>query len=176
MAQRGRKPQPKPSKTGPGICPDRPDWIESDEAVEFWDQFAGSLNALGLLESLDAPAFGMLASAFAAWRQIKAEAAKSPHTNIVGENGAVQVDPIHQLAAQQTKAVLTLLSEFGMTPVSRTKLTGSTSASPANPLADPMAALFDEVTAAKTPKPTTPATRQTKKTKRKPTKRKSQRE
>lgn len=119
-----------------------PDFVSSDLGRKFWDEYGPRVNALGLLEVLDAPAFAMLCEAFAALKDMRDEFDANPEfTSHVGENGAQQPNPLLALISKQMKGVLELLSEFGMTPVARQKLTGSTSATPVDPNADPMAAL-----------------------------------
>lgn len=145
MAARGRKPKPEAGKNGPGEMPGIPPFIDSDEGRRVWFEYGPQINALGLLETLDAPAFAMLCESFALLDDMRTEFAGNPEFTIcVGENGAVQPNPLLTEIGKQAKAILALLGEFGMTPVSRQKLTGSTSACPVDLNADPMAQLFDE--------------------------------
>ena len=125
--------------------PDVPVFVSSDEARQFWDEFGTAINALGLLESLDAPAFAILCESFATLKDMRREWNSDPeYTKVVGKNGALQPNPLLDQIAKQVAGILKLLSEFGMTPVSRQKLTGSTSATPIDPNADPMAALAQQ--------------------------------
>lgn len=138
--------------------PPVPDFVTSEIGRKFWHEYGPRINALGLLEVLDAPAFAMLCEAFAALKDMRDEFDANPeYTNPVGENGALQPNPMLALISKQMKGVLELLSEFGMTPVARQKLTGSTSATPADPNADPMAALAQQANeAGSIPKPPPP--------------------
>ena len=151
--------------------PRMPDFVSTDVAAEFWRTYGPPCNRLGLLESLDAPAYGMLSETFSLLQQLRDAFAEDGRLTIaIGENGAEQPNPLLGEIAKQTKAILALLSEFGMTPVSRQKLTGSTSAEPVDPNADPMAALFAAVSGpggAPPPPPPEPAQKPT--AKRKPT-------
>lgn len=166
MATRGRKPDLKPNAVPPGQCPEPPDWLDNNEALGLWREYAATINALGLLERLDSIAFATLCNAFATLQEMKRKFARDPdYTLVVGENGAVQQNPLCQMIAQQVKGVLQLLAEFGMTPVSRKRLTGSTSCEPAGARKNPMEALMEEAQASI---PTQPVSAPPDKTKRRP--------
>ena len=125
--------------------PELPAFVSSDDGREFWEEFGPAVNALGLLESLDSPAFAILAESFATLKDLRREWDSDQRFTItVGDNGAEQPNPLLDQIGKQVKGILQLLAEFGMTPVSRQKLTGSTSATPIDPNADPMAALANE--------------------------------
>lgn len=141
---RGRKPKPQAGRDGPGALPDMPDFVCTEVGRRFWDTYAAPLNKLGLLEFLDATAFAILCESFATLDDMRGSFS-GEYTHIVGTNGALQTNPLVTEIRNQTKAVLALLEHFGLTPVGRQKLTGSTSATPADPNADPMAALANEV-------------------------------
>lgn len=145
MAARGRKRNVE-TKTPPGPKPDAPEWLD-DEGLKLWDKYSYTINRLGLLEFLDSISFGMLCSSIAVLFDMQREFAKDgSYTNLVGENGALQINPLCQLIAQQTKAVLALAAEFGMTPRGRINLTGSLSCSPEITV-DPMEELLKELSA-----------------------------
>lgn len=128
--KRGRKPTPKPALR-PGRCPDPPDWLEeSDEALRIWHEFAPVLNRLGLLESLDRVAYAMLCDAVAGYLRIRDEISREELVLFAGDSGYPTPNPLCALMRGQTKAVRELLSDFGMTPTSRSSLTGSTSVEP----------------------------------------------
>ena len=127
MAARGRKRNVE-TKTPPGPKPDAPDWLDS-EGRQLWDKYSDTINRLGLLESLDDLSFALLCSSIATLFDMQEQFTRNPdYTNLVGENGALQINPLCQLIAQQTKAVLALAAEFGMTPSSRARIeiTGTT--------------------------------------------------
>lgn len=148
MAQRGRK-RGLQERTPPGPKPDPPGWL-SFSGRELWDTYSDTLNSLGLLEFLDAVSFGVLCDAIAAWRQMRDEFERDgQYLNSVGENGALQINPLCQMIAQQTKAVLQLAAEFGMTPRGRINLTGSLGCS-AVVAENPMEALLREAAAGST--------------------------
>lgn len=173
MAARGRKRQ-LDSKTPPGPKPDPPDWLD-DDGRNLWEKYSDTINRLGLLESIDGISFGLLCGAIATLMDMQRQFSRDgTYTNQVGENGALQANPLCQLIGQQTKAVLSLAHEFGMTPRGRIALTGSLSCS-REAAVNPMEELLREVatgsqhiqdTASKTP-----AKKAAKKPKRKATKR-----
>jgi P27 family predicted phage terminase small subunit len=135
---------PKPQVTGtptPGPMPDPPEFLDS-KALAVWRRYGPPLNALGLLESLDAIAFGMLCDAVVAWESTRDKLDDEQLFQCVGEGGALQQHPLVSIVRQNQKAVREFLTEFGMTPGSRTALTGSTSATPGDGDVDPMEALL----------------------------------
>lgn len=150
MAARGRKRQIE-ARTPPGPKPSKPDSL-SWMGQEIWDKYGDTLNALGLLEVLDAIAFGLLCDAIATLHDMRDEFARDgSFTNVCGENGALQANPLVTMIAQQTKGVLQLAAEFGMTPRGRINLTGSLSCNPDAGAVNPMEALLKEVTASGQP-------------------------
>jgi P27 family predicted phage terminase small subunit len=143
MAARGRK-RNVDTKTPPGPKPDPPAWLD-DAARTLWDKYSDTINRLGLLESLDDLSFALLCGSISTLFDMQEQFTRNPdYTNLVGKNGALQVNPLCQLIAQQTKAVLTLAAEFGMTPRGRINLTGSLSCSPET-IVDPMEELLKEL-------------------------------
>jgi len=161
MAQRGRKAQPK-TVIQPGPMPDPPDWLQGEDSLALWHRYGPTLNALGLLESLDAVTFALLCDAYEALLQQRIELATVPLVVAVGENGAEQQHPLVGIVRQQVKSLQGLLSEFGMTPSSRTSLTGSTSTKPIQADIDPLEELMKQVgdmAPATDPQPTTPRKR-----------------
>lgn len=143
MTRRGPKTQPKTTAT-PGPVPDPPDWLTDPRSLEFWNRYALQLNALGLLENLDATAFAMLCDGVVAYLDASEQLVASELVQTVGKNGAQQQNPLVSIIRQQAKGVRELLAEFGMTPQSRTALTGSTSATPIDAEQDPFELLLKQ--------------------------------
>lgn len=174
MAVRGRKPGVQ-KRTPPGPPPQRPDNL-TDEAAELWERYAETINALGLLESLDGVAFALLVESIATLDDMRKQFARDgEYTNVCGENGALQANPLVNMIAQQTKGILSLCAEFGMTPRGRVALTGSLSCTPEADDVDPMEALMREMQSdnSLTETKRKPTKKATKKTTRKPPARKS---
>ncbi len=145
MAARGRKKELS-SKTPPGPKPEPPDFM-TDPGRAHWEKYSDTINQLGLLESIDDYSFAMLCDAMATLEDMRRQFAKAgDYTNQVGDNGALQANPICQLIAQQSKAVLAMASEFGMTPRGRINLTGSLSVNPDAAALDPMEAMLRQLT------------------------------
>jgi P27 family predicted phage terminase small subunit len=164
MAKRGPKTTPK-TAVNPGPLPDPPAFVDSSEALAIWHQYAPALNRLGLLETLDAIAFGMLCDACVAYVQARDQLSPDNLVITVGEFGAEQQNPLVSIIRQQSKAVREFLGEFGMTPGSRSALTGSTSATPGQQEVDPLEALMSQFGQSAPPKvpdppPVTPRRRQ----------------
>lgn len=143
MGKRGPKPAPN-TTAKPGPIPEPPDFLTHPDALDVWQRYAVPLNALGLLESLDAIAFGMLCDAVVGYAQAAEQLSREDLVQVVGEGGALQQHPLVSIVRQQSKGVRELLSEFGMTPGSRSALTGSTSATPHTGEVDPLEELMKQ--------------------------------
>jgi len=99
-----------------------------------------------LLESLDAVAFGMLCDAYGGYLRIREELACEQLVLLSGDSNYPTANPLCALMRSQTKGLRELLSDFGLTPASRTSLTGSTSATPAEQAdADPLSTLIEQM-------------------------------
>jgi P27 family predicted phage terminase small subunit len=107
-----------------------------------WATYAPTLNRLGLLESLDAVAFAMLCDAVGGYLRIREELGHEQLVIMTGETNYPTPNPLCSLLRGQTKAVRELLSDFGMTPASRSSLTGSTSIEGQQEERDPLAELL----------------------------------
>lgn len=181
MGKRGPKTQPN-ALPEPGPLPDPPEWLEDSVSLQHWHKYGPILNRLGLLESLDAVAFGMLCDAIACFLSARDQLPADELVVYVGENGAAAQNPLVSIIRQQAKAIKDLLSEFGMTPSSRTGLTGSTSVERTAKELDPLEELAKQFGSAEPPpKPTTPRRRLAKKkaakkkaAKKRPTKKRTQ--
>lgn len=127
--------------------PPVPAFVTSDVGQRIWNEYGPALNRLGLLEFLDATAFSILCESVAGLEDIRREwSGDQRYTIRVGTNGSEQPNPLLAEMRNATKGVLTQLEAFGLTPVGRQKLTGSTAATPIDLNADPMAALANEIT------------------------------
>lgn len=159
------------------MCPLPPEWLgDSEQALALWHEHAPTLNALGLLEKLDAVAFAMLCDAIAGYLRIRDELGAEQLVLFAGESGYPTPNPLCALMRGQTKAVRELLSDFGMTPSSRSSLTGSTSIEPRtgeeiDPISELIKALA--IPPAASPAPRKSAKKRPKKSTKKPAKRKA---
>lgn len=165
MATRGPKPKSK-NAIAPGPMPDPPDWMTSERSLQLWHQYGPTLNKLGLLESLDAIGFSMLCEGIDFWLETSDKLSTQDLVEHVGESGSPVPNPLVAMVRAQAKAIQNLLTEFGMTPTGRVRLTGSTSVQPVEVQAmDPLEELAKRMNAGVPPaaivepKPTTPARR-----------------
>ena len=162
MATRGPKPKSK-NAIAPGPMPDPPEWMDSPRSLQLWHQYGPTLNRLGLLESLDAVGFSMLCDAIDFWLSASDQLSREELVVPAGESSS-QPNPLVAIVRSQSKAIRELLTEFGMTPTGRVRLTGSTSVQPVEVKAlDPLEELAKRMNAGVPPavaeKPTTPARR-----------------
>lgn len=84
----------------------------------------------------------MLCDAFAGYLRIRDELSTEQLVTLTGETNYPTPNPLCALLRGQTKAVRELLSDFGMTPASRSSLTGSTSIEGPQEERDPLAELM----------------------------------
>lgn len=136
MAIRGRKPKPTAMKVlegNPGKRPLNeheptppkgtlrcPTWLEA-EAKKEWRRLAPSLEAMGVLTSVDITAFSGYCQAYARWKE--AEEFISQHGSIFQTpSGYVQQVPQVSIAQQNLKIMQSFCSEFGLTPATRSRI------------------------------------------------------
>ena len=136
MATRGRKPKPTALKAlegNPGKRPLNehepvppkgaircPAWLEA-EAKKEWKRLAPSLEAMGILTTVDISAFAGYCQAYARWKE--AEEFISKHGSIFQTpSGYVQQVPQVSIAQQNLKIMQSFCSEFGLTPATRSRI------------------------------------------------------
>lgn len=136
MAIRGRKPKPTAMKVlegNPGKRPLNeheptppkgtlrcPTWLEA-EAKKEWRRLAPSLEAMGVLTSVDITAFSGYCQAYARWKEV--EEFISQHGSIFQTpSGYVQQVPQVSIAQQNLKIMQSFCSEFGLTPATRSRI------------------------------------------------------
>ena len=136
MAKAGRRPKPTairilegtqkgPAKREPALppgIPPMPKRLEVDQvAVEKWEELAGILTRMGVLTLGDGEALATLCEVHSAEQscllQLRAGGAVM-HTDL----GGVKPNPAGPLYRSLVSQKAALLSEFGLTPSSRTKL------------------------------------------------------
>ena len=136
MAKAGRRPKPTalkildgtqrgPKKREPGLpagVPPMPERLQVDQvAVEKWHELAGILTSMGVLTLGDGEALATLCEVHSAEQQcllqLRAGGAVM-HTDL----GGVKPNPAGPLYRSLVAQKASLLSEFGLTPSSRTKL------------------------------------------------------
>lgn len=135
MATRGRKPKPPEVKALEGERPDRmppapptpedgvgdPPEVLDDEGRRQWHRLAPQLTRAGVLKSTDADALALYCDHYSRWveanKQIKKEGLLT-----VGGQGALKMNPAVSIARESMAAMARLLSEFGATPSSRSRV------------------------------------------------------
>jgi len=116
------KSEPKPRK---GIPP-CPEWL-SERAQSAWAAIAPELEAMGILTLADDTALQGLCEAYADWRSASAIVRENGETYTTSTmNGDTSIKP-HPAVAMRSDADRRLrawLTEFGLTPAARAKLSG----------------------------------------------------
>lgn len=155
----GRPPKPtsqkalggtlQPSRTNPNeptpdvYLPTPPDWL-SPKAKAYWAEIGNVLLAMKLCTVADGPAMQLLTESLAEW----AEARQLVHTHgmtydCITEGGQVMVRPRPEVAqaSDAMKRSLRMLTEFGLTPASR----GKVSALGGNSEVDPLTQIMNDI-------------------------------
>jgi len=111
----GSEPQPPPG------VPKKPSWIGKEASAE-WDRIVPQLVACGLLTHLDYAALLGYCTSYEHW--VKAEAEIREHgTVLTTPNGMLQRSPYLTQANQSLKLMRQFVSDFGLSPASRSKVT-----------------------------------------------------
>ena len=107
-----KRPIPKvPQPTGG--APECPGWL-TDEAKAVWDEHAPELENLGLLTGLDGPAFGALCTWFAVFRHYA-----ELHDQ---QDDAAEGNAVFRAMRDSSAELRRWCTEFGLSPVARTRL------------------------------------------------------
>ncbi len=133
MGTKGRKPKPSELRLIEGnrehrpilinpkprpVYPRAPRWIDPAAKKE-WKKMMPALYRLGLLTEIDITALAAYCQCFAKWKEAEIKA-------IIGifktDTGYISQNPYINIALKYEKAMRAYLTEFGMTPSSRTRL------------------------------------------------------
>ena len=110
--------EPIPDKDS--ICPDAPEHL-SDGAKSEWSRMAPSLYDIGLLTKIDISALEAYCTAYARW--VEAEDKIRAHGMIVkSPKGYPMQSPYLAIANKAVEQMRGFLTEFGMTPSSRSRV------------------------------------------------------
>jgi P27 family predicted phage terminase small subunit len=133
----GQRPLPKgePQPLREAECPPAPHHIRrSDYAREEWNRIAPELHRLGLLTIADYRPLSLYCLAYARWLEAEdalyASAQNDPHTYglvVEGAMGGKVANPLVKIAASAAVTVMRFAVEFGFTPASRTRISGTAS-------------------------------------------------
>jgi P27 family predicted phage terminase small subunit len=109
--------EPKPVRAIP-TCPSH----LSATAKAEWKRIAGQLHVLGVLSQLDRAALAAFCQAYGRWVEAELKLKETP-TLIKMPSGYVQQNPWMQVANKQLELMHKYLSEFGLSPASRSRVT-----------------------------------------------------
>jgi P27 family predicted phage terminase small subunit len=124
--KRPMKPEPQPEIAVD--VPEPPPFITGYAADEWW-RTAPELHRLGLLTRIDVPALAAYCHAFGQW-QMAAESLAKMQANDPIMNGMIiktkygdaAMNPLVSIARKHAADVIRYASEFGLTPIARTRL------------------------------------------------------
>jgi P27 family predicted phage terminase small subunit len=128
----GKRPirhEPKPRLEMPR-CPSHLD----AEARREWRRVAPELHALGLLTAIDGDALAVYCTAWSQW--VEAEKHLEEDGLVISVNGVERPSPWLRIANQAQRLVLDMAREFGMTPISRGRITVIAPPAAADPFDD----------------------------------------
>lgn len=128
--------EPKP----PPIPPKPPTWL-GPAGKKLWKLLAPQLEKLGLLTTVDGPAFEAVCQSYATWVDCEKYLRKHGLTySYTTENGGeyVQQRPEVSIGNKALQAVKAFMTEFGLTPASRSRI----NMKPPGEEDDPMEALL----------------------------------
>jgi P27 family predicted phage terminase small subunit len=117
---RTNKDEPTPTV----YLPVPPDWL-SERAKQYWGEIGGVLLAMKLTTVADGPALQLLTEALAEWAEAREYVLRNGMSyETFTENGNVMHRPYPHvsIAADAWRRSLRMLTEFGLTPASRSKV------------------------------------------------------
>ena len=126
----GRRPKPKPETTSAPAAgrPIRPDDL-GDHGDEFWDETAAIVAERQSLTQADRRALELTARAYQEYRECLAVIRKAGRSyeasTVKGDSQMIRPRPEAAQADAAWKRVFRGLIEFGLTPASRSRVTGS---------------------------------------------------
>jgi P27 family predicted phage terminase small subunit len=138
---RGRKPTPAnlkllrgnpgkrrvnaPDERLPAAVPECPAHLEG-EARQEWDRMSAELFRLGLLTALDRAALSAYCLAWGRWVEAEGVVKRTGEVLKSKETGNMYRNPYLDVANRAMKQMKEFLTEFGMTPSSRSRVSGVT--------------------------------------------------
>jgi P27 family predicted phage terminase small subunit len=130
--------EPKPARN----LPTAPDFLY-DEAKAEWRRVAGELHRLGLLTTVDRAALAAYCQCYARWKiaerclaEIAARDGLTTGLLVKTKSGDAAQNPLVWTANRAMADMVRYAAEFGMTPSSRTRLSGTPTVDTRNPFAE----------------------------------------
>ena len=116
----GKRPLPKGEPTPDAQLPPPPDHL-SPVAKEEWQTMGPQLLQLGLITWIDKPAFAAYCTCWARWAEAE-KALQATGPVIRSPGGTPMLNPYYCVANQALSQMRSYLTEFGMTPSSRSRI------------------------------------------------------
>ncbi len=110
------KSEPKPA-SGKPYCPRE----LSDEAKKEWKRIVSELDDMGLASKADRAALALYCDAWAMWREACDQIAEQGLTTL-SPNGHLMQSPYVSIRNNAFKQIKSMLTEFGLTPSSRSRV------------------------------------------------------
>lgn len=121
----GRRPLPEQEIVAPPAEDlSAPAWL-SENARKYWDDLAPMMRDCGLLTEIDKTAFEGLCDAYARWREASEMLAKTPMIVKAPTSGYLMPNPMIAITNTAFSQLRAMLTEFGMTPSARSRVTAS---------------------------------------------------
>jgi P27 family predicted phage terminase small subunit len=129
----GKRPLPE-NEPHPEAGAAMPEWL-SPEAAKHWPMIARQLDDAGVLTEMDAQALALYCEAFARWKHANEQVVRYGAV-VKAPSGYPVQSPFLSIANKAFEQMTKLLVEFGMTPSSRSRVTGAAKKPDKNPFAD----------------------------------------
>ena len=124
-------PQNEPTPTGIPVCPS---WL-SREAKAAWRLYVPELEALGIVGAVDSAALAALCTCYATFKRAD-EAIQEHGLTFETPNGYIQQRPEVSIRSKALEQMRQYLSEFGMSPSSRSRIVAPPKEEPEDPMAE----------------------------------------
>lgn len=113
------KDEPKPKIETPDVPPGL-----SPAALVEWDRISPALESMGLLTGIDMAALAGYCELYARWQKAEQKIQDGGEV-VTTPNGSLQVSPWVSIAHRSLAEMRKYLSEFGLSPASRSKVTAN---------------------------------------------------
>jgi P27 family predicted phage terminase small subunit len=121
MRMTGRKPKPQHEPTPAAGHPACPSHIKGEARAE-WDRICDELDQMGLLTTADRPALALYCSAWGRWIEAEAKVAELGLLVSAPKTKTPMGNPYLSISNKAHEQMLKLLTEYGLTASSRTRI------------------------------------------------------